>query len=43
MWANLNVLNKLRRERGFNTFALRPHSGEAGELDHMVTTFLLAG
>ena len=42
MWANLNVLNKLRRERGMNTFSLRPHSGEAGDHDHMVTTFLLA-
>jgi AMP deaminase len=30
MHANLCVLNKLREERGFNTFASRPHSGEAG-------------
>ena len=39
---NLNVLNRLRRERGLTTFSLRPHSGEAGDIDHMVTTFLLA-
>jgi len=42
MWANLSALNAFRRERGFNTFALRPHAGEAGELDHMVTAFLLS-
>ena len=43
MWANLNVLNKLRQARGFNTFSLRPHSGEAGELDHMVNVCICHG
>jgi len=38
----LYVLNKLRESRGFNTFSLRPHAGEAGDLDHLATTFLLA-
>jgi len=30
MYANIAYLNLLRRERGFNTFVLRPHAGEAG-------------
>ena len=42
MYANLYVLNKLREARGLNTFSLRPHAGEAGDLDHLVSTFLLA-
>ncbi|EKX33373.1 hypothetical protein GUITHDRAFT_90761 [Guillardia theta CCMP2712] len=42
MWANIHVLNQFRRERGFSTFALRPHCGEAGDLDHVVAAFLLA-
>jgi len=41
MYANLYSLNRLRESRGFNTFSLRPHSGEAGDLDHLVSTFLL--
>ena len=28
--------------RGMNTFALRPHCGEAGPAHHLVTSFLLA-
>lgn len=42
MYANLYVLNRLREARGFNTFSLRPHAGEAGDLDHLASTFLLA-
>lgn len=42
MYANLHVLNALRKSRGLNTFAYRPHSGEAGDIDHLATTFLLA-
>eukprot|EP01041_Mallomonas_annulata_P004419 gene4419-8800_t len=42
MYANLCVLNKLRAERGLNTFQFRPHCGEAGDMDHMVSTFLVA-
>ncbi|XP_070304255.1 LOW QUALITY PROTEIN: AMP deaminase 2, partial [Salvelinus sp. IW2-2015] len=30
MYANMTVLNHLRRQRGFNTLVLRPHCGEAG-------------
>ena len=28
MYANICVINQVRRERGLNTFALRPHCGE---------------
>ena len=30
------------RERGFNTFVLRPHCGEAGPAHHLVSAFMLA-
>lgn len=40
--ANLRVLNMLRQQRGLNTFAYRPHAGEAGEVHHLDTAFLLA-
>ena len=42
VYANLYTLNKLRESRGLNTFSLRPHCGEAGDLDHLAATFLLA-
>ncbi|XP_038062446.1 AMP deaminase 2-like isoform X2 [Patiria miniata] len=42
MYVNLVVLNHFRRERGFNTFVLRPHCGEAGPVHHLVTAFMLA-
>jgi AMP deaminase len=42
IYANLNVLNHIRRARGLNTFAFRPHCGEAGSLDHLATAFLTA-
>jgi len=37
-----SVYNLLSRERGFNTFNLRPHCGEAGPVHHLVTAFMLA-
>lgn len=40
MYANLAALNAFRRERGLNTFSLRPHCGEAGPINHLVTGFL---
>lgn len=40
--ANLAVLNKLREQRGLNTLSYRPHCGEAGPLDHLACSFLLA-
>lgn len=42
MYANLFTLNKLREARGLNTFSLRPHSGEAGDVDHLAVTFMAA-
>ena len=30
IYANLRILNLLRKERGLNTFTFRPHCGEAG-------------
>lgn len=42
MWANITKLNKLRVQRGLNTFSFRPHGGEAGDLDHLASNFLLA-
>jgi len=41
-WANLHALNQLRCARGRRPFAWRPHAGEAGQVHHMATTFLLA-
>lgn len=40
MFANMCSLNFLRQRRGFNTFVLRPHSGEAGDTDHLTSAFL---
>ncbi|XP_063307979.1 AMP deaminase 2 isoform X2 [Pelobates fuscus] len=42
MYANMTVLNHLRRQRGFHTFVLRPHCGEAGPVHHLVTGFMLS-
>ncbi|KAJ8265855.1 hypothetical protein COCON_G00149540 [Conger conger] len=42
MYANMAVLNHLRRRRGFHTFVLRPHCGEAGPVHHLVSGFMLS-
>uniref|UniRef100_A0A8D0CJ90 AMP deaminase n=1 Tax=Scleropages formosus TaxID=113540 RepID=A0A8D0CJ90_SCLFO len=42
MYANMTVLNHLRRKRGFHTFVLRPHCGEAGPIHHLVSGFMLS-
>ncbi|XP_028853835.1 AMP deaminase 2 isoform X2 [Denticeps clupeoides] len=42
MYANMTVLNHLRRRRGFPTFVLRPHCGEAGPIHHLVSGFILS-
>ncbi|KAK9127442.1 hypothetical protein Syun_016239 [Stephania yunnanensis] len=41
-YANLYTLNKLRESKGMTTIKFRPHSGEAGEIDHLAATFLTA-
>ncbi|KAF7987011.1 hypothetical protein HWV62_105 [Athelia sp. TMB] len=40
MFANMTSLNNFRSKRGFNTLVLRPHSGEAGDTDHLTSAFL---
>ncbi|KAK4745929.1 hypothetical protein SAY87_012241 [Trapa incisa] len=39
-YANLYTLNKLRESKGMTTIRFRPHSGEAGDVDHLAATFL---
>ncbi|KAL1830301.1 hypothetical protein DCAR_0209741 [Daucus carota subsp. sativus] len=39
-YANLYTLNKLRESKGMTTIRFRPHSGEAGDIDHLAATFL---
>ncbi|XP_075513150.1 AMP deaminase-like isoform X1 [Primulina tabacum] len=39
-YANLYTLNKLRESKGLTTIKFRPHSGEAGDIDHLAATFL---
>jgi len=42
MHSNIRVLNQLRAALGMNQFQYRPHAGEAGELHHLDTAYLLA-
>ncbi|XP_067166839.1 AMP deaminase 1 isoform X2 [Apteryx mantelli] len=41
-YANILVLNNLRRQRGMNTFLFRPHCGEAGAVTHLLAAFMTA-
>ncbi|KAK6943472.1 AMP deaminase [Dillenia turbinata] len=41
-YANLYTVNKLRESKGMTTIKFRPHSGEAGDINHLAATFLLA-
>ena len=40
LFANMASLNVWRKRRGFNTFVLRPHCGEAGDVDHLAAAAL---
>ncbi|KAG1171186.1 hypothetical protein G6F70_006831 [Rhizopus microsporus] len=40
MYANMASLNRWRQIRGFTTFVLRPHCGEAGDTAHLAAAFL---
>ncbi|RDI89418.1 hypothetical protein Vi05172_g435 [Venturia inaequalis] len=40
VFANMASLNVWRKQRGFNTFLLRPHCGEAGDTDHLAAAVL---
>ncbi|KAG8165050.1 hypothetical protein KVR01_005325 [Diaporthe batatas] len=35
IFANITSLNFWRKQRGFNTFVIRPHCGEAGDVEHL--------
>lgn len=39
---NLRSLNQLRASLSYSTFSFRPHAGEAGDVNHLVATFLVA-
>jgi len=41
LWANLEVLNSLRKARGLNTIAFRPHAGETGNPLNLACTYIL--
>ena len=40
LFGNMTSLNVWRKQRGFNTFVLRPHCGEAGDTDHLAAAVL---
>ncbi|EGO53393.1 hypothetical protein NEUTE1DRAFT_150719 [Neurospora tetrasperma FGSC 2508] len=40
LYANMASLNHWRKRRGFNTFVLRPHCGEAGDSEHLAVAAL---
>ena len=40
LFSNMTSLNCWRRKRGFNTFVLRPHCGEAGDSEHLAVALL---
>ncbi|KAJ8016629.1 hypothetical protein DPEC_G00009230 [Dallia pectoralis] len=42
MYANITMINHLRKQRGMNTFQFRPHCGEAGAVTHLLAAFMTA-
>ncbi|TDH65947.1 hypothetical protein CCR75_005441 [Bremia lactucae] len=42
LYANIAALNEFRRQKGLNIFSFRPHSGEAGDPEHLAAAFLTA-
>lgn len=42
LYSSLASLNQWRSKRGFNTLVLRPHCGEAGDPEHLVSAYLLS-
>ncbi|CAI4048045.1 hypothetical protein N7582_004280 [Saccharomyces uvarum] len=42
LYSSVASLNQWRAKRGFNTLVLRPHCGEAGDPEHLVSAYLLA-
>ena len=41
LWANIEIINKLREAKGLNTFAFRPHAGETGNVMHLAASYML--
>ena len=42
LWANIEVINKLRESKGLNTFTFCPHVGETGDVMHLAATYMLS-
>jgi len=42
LYSNIAVLNQFRASKGYSTLKFRPHSGEAGDVDHLAAAFLLS-
>jgi len=42
LWANIEILNGIRKSKGLNTFAFRPHAGETGDPMHLAATYMLS-
>lgn len=42
LWSNLYSLNMLRKAKKLPLMTFRPHSGEAGDVDHLIGSFFLA-
>eukprot|EP00551_Chaetoceros_affinis_P007281 CAMPEP_0203674202 /NCGR_PEP_ID=MMETSP0090-20130426/15255_1 /ASSEMBLY_ACC=CAM_ASM_001088 /TAXON_ID=426623 /ORGANISM="Chaetoceros affinis, Strain CCMP159" /LENGTH=840 /DNA_ID=CAMNT_0050540011 /DNA_START=163 /DNA_END=2682 /DNA_ORIENTATION=- len=42
LWANIEILNSIRKAKGLNTFAFRPHAGETGDVMHLAATYMLS-
>lgn len=40
IYANIATLNEFRRSKNMSTFSFRPHSGEAGDPEHLAAAFL---
>ncbi|EGW33479.1 uncharacterized protein SPAPADRAFT_60828 [Spathaspora passalidarum NRRL Y-27907] len=40
LYSNMTTLNHLRLKNNLNTFVLRPHCGEAGDPEHLISAFL---
>ncbi|KAL8730610.1 MAG: hypothetical protein Q9166_003923 [cf. Caloplaca sp. 2 TL-2023] len=40
LWANMVSLNHWRKQRGLGSFVLRPHCGEAGDVEHLQSAVL---
>ena len=42
LYANIHQLNQFRASLNLNTFELRPHCGEAGDIDHLIAAYICA-